>query len=102
MSNGRPGLGFAMLRIGCRIILLTLFAENLIASILSNSVPPDMTPIPDGAYRPLYRAAADLKELPVHGFYLDVVPAFAAAWAQTIAFTIWVSAVPKIYEHENK
>jgi formylglycine-generating enzyme required for sulfatase activity len=74
MSNGRPGLGFAMLRIGCRIILLTLFAENLIASTSSNSVPPDMAPIPGGVYRPLYRTAADLKELPVHGFYLDVVP----------------------------
>ncbi|MEO8427303.1 MAG: formylglycine-generating enzyme family protein [Verrucomicrobiota bacterium] len=33
-----------------------------------------MARIPDGVYRPLFRAVTDLKEVPVKSFYLDVLP----------------------------
>ncbi|MDB6029400.1 MAG: pkn1 2, partial [Verrucomicrobiales bacterium] len=35
---------------------------------------PGMARIPDGTYRPLFRAAADPKEVPVKAFALDVLP----------------------------
>lgn len=39
-----------------------------------NSAPAGMSRIPDGVYRPLFRAVTDSKEVPVKSFYLDTLP----------------------------
>jgi formylglycine-generating enzyme len=49
-----------------------------VATCLGQSAPPDMTRIPDGVYRPLFRAGAEPKEVPVKAFCLDVQPVTTA------------------------
>jgi formylglycine-generating enzyme len=43
-------------------------------SAAAAEIPPGMACISKGVFRPLFRSQTDLKEVPVKGFYLDVVP----------------------------
>jgi formylglycine-generating enzyme required for sulfatase activity/cytochrome oxidase Cu insertion factor (SCO1/SenC/PrrC family) len=40
----------------------------------AQTAPPGMARIPDGLFRPLFRSVGDPAEIPVKGFYLDVLP----------------------------
>ncbi|MGN6553680.1 MAG: formylglycine-generating enzyme family protein [Verrucomicrobiota bacterium] len=57
------------------ICLAALLASAVMSSAWGAELPPaGMARIPDGVYRPLFRSLTDLKEVPVKGFYLDVLP----------------------------
>lgn len=60
--------------IGYGLLLAAIFVQNLVASAVSNAVPPGMVQLPGGVYRPLFRAITDLKQAPVRTFYLDALP----------------------------
>jgi formylglycine-generating enzyme len=56
---------------GALAALLVCLASTATAA---DAVPPGMVRIPAGVYRPPFRAATDLKEVPVKAFCLDVLP----------------------------
>lgn len=47
---------------------------RLVAVGAAEPLPPGMARIPDGMYRPFFRAADDAKEIPVKAFALDILP----------------------------
>jgi formylglycine-generating enzyme required for sulfatase activity len=65
------GLGFLSI-FGPRISAFVLAFSGL--ALTSAAVPPGMSLIPAGPYRPLFRAENDPKEIPVKAFFLDVSP----------------------------
>lgn len=62
-----------------------------------------MAQIPDGIYRPLFRSITDRAEIPVPGFYLDVMPVTAGEFLEFVrANPRWRrSQMKRIFADEN-
>lgn len=65
---------FASLRLCVKSSFLGLVLVFALAVPLFADCPPDMACVSNGVFRPLFRSLTDLKEVPVKGFHLDVVP----------------------------
>src|SRR5579862_7232048 len=85
--------------VGCWMFPLILFAGDA----LTNNTPVGMVQIPAGVYHPLFRGAADLKEVPVKAFCLDVVPVSNGDFLEFVrANPLWQrSGVRRIFADES-
>src|SRR6266536_5413818 len=78
------------------------FGQNL-PGVLSGEPPVGMALISDGAYRPLFRAENDPKEVPVPAFFLDVYPVTNGGFLEFVRATPrWRrSRVKRIFADES-
>ena len=74
MSNTGPHDGRAIVKPRQQLFIAVLIV--LVGAVVTGSgqTPPGMVAIPDGVYRPLFRAETDSKEVPVKAFLLDILP----------------------------
>ena len=61
-------------RIHLAMLLLSCWAGADGFVLAATNAPAGMVVIPAGVFKPLFRTAADLKEVPVKSFCLDVLP----------------------------
>ncbi len=57
-----------------RLILALMMLMGTVGQSFGQTPPAGMALIPDGVYRPLFRAESDPKEVMVKSFYLDILP----------------------------
>jgi formylglycine-generating enzyme required for sulfatase activity len=67
----KPALRHAIRQTSITALILLVGA---VVESLGQQPPADMALVPDGAYRPLFRAETDPREVPVKAFALDILP----------------------------